>query len=373
MMEPVSPSPTMGARSEVAPRRIAWGVRPFASGDEPQVTQLYEECCDQPQGVAHYRWKLGDTAWPVGAPHVWLADTGERLIGQYAGTPMRFKLGVDEWRIVQVNDVMTSPAFRRQGVLTAVGTAATEAWQMAGVPFLTGLHASGWGSRRQLLGWREQFKGLWMWRPLRPDRLLARRNVPGAASLVASGLHLLWSRAVNTRLALEGRSVKVEPIIEPGPDFDWLWQALRDSYEALVVRDRAWVAYRYVEAPGLGYRLLLARRAGQPVGYLAYRLTAHDDRLIGWIADLFTAPGDIAARAALLRGAVRRLHAEGAESVRVFVGERTPLIRSLQRAGFWRAPGSLAVSIVPLAEGMPHPALRDPNRWFVMAGDFDTV
>ncbi len=351
-----------------------WVARPYRPGDEIALVRLFAEVFGKPLTDAQYRWKVLDSPWPIGAPTVWLADAGGQIGGQYAGTPMRFQLRDAEYRILHACDVMTAAGFRRQGVLTALGLAAHQSWAAAGVPFVTGLHYGGWGTRRHHLGWREQFKAAWVWRPLRPERLLARKwRMPTPALRAAALAGGLWNLAWDRVLGVAARGVAVGPVEQPGPEFDALWAAVRPHYEALVVRDRAWVAYRYSQAPGFGYRLLLARRGEQPAGYLAYRLTAHDGRAIGWIADLFTAPGDGAARAALLRAGLAALRAAGADDVRALVPERTPTYGAFRWAGFLGGPGAFDVSIVPLAPELPVDLLRDPNRWFTMGGDFDVI
>jgi hypothetical protein len=326
----------------------------------------------KPLTDAQYRWKVLDSPWPIGTPTVWLADSGGQISGQYAGTPMRFQLRDTECRILHVCDVMTAANVRQQGILTALGLAAHQAWAAAGLPFVTGLHYGGWGTRRHYLKWRELFKAVWVWRPFRPERLLARRlRLPfpllRATAVAGSLWNVVWDRA----LGLAAQGIEVCPIDQPGPEFDVLWAAVKTKYEALVVRDRAWVTYRYIEAPEFGYRLLLARRGKQPAGYLAYRLTGSNDRTIGLIADLFTAPDDAPARAGLLRYALAALRAAGADDVRALVPKGTALYSAFRRAGFLTGTGGFDVSIVPLALELSFDVLRDPDRWFTMGGDFD--
>jgi hypothetical protein len=361
-------------RIDTTPGQTPWVIRPYQPGDEAQVVRLFSEVFGKPLTEARYRWKVLESPWPIGAPTVWLADAGGQICGQYAGTPMRFRLCGAEQTILHVCDVMTAASFRRQGILTTLGQAAHQAWAPAGVPFVTGLHYGGWGTRRHYLGWREQFKAAWVWRPLRPARLLARRMpLPAPALRAAAAAGWFWNALWDRALAIMARNVEACPIEQPGPEFDALWEALNVRYEALVVRDRAWVAYRYAAAPGFGYRLLLARRGAAPVGYLAYRLTARDGRATGWIADLFTAPEDAPARAGLLRQALNSLRAAGADDVRALVSQGTALHSAFRQAGFLAGPGAFDVSIVPLAPGLPLEVLRDPNRWFTTGGDFDVV
>ena len=355
------------------PRR-AWHVRPYRPGDEQGIVALFGQTFGKPLTEARYRWKVVDTPWPVGAPTVWVADAGDRIVGHYAGTTMRFKIGYEVTRIVHACDSMTAVSIRRQGVLTAVGESAHTAWAEAGVPFVTGLHFGGWGSRRHYLGWREQFKAVWVWRLLRPEQILRRKlKVPRPLGALAATSAGLWNAGWEILLRSAGSGVEVEPVGQPGAELDALWSAVGPAHEGLVVRDRAWVTYRYTAAPELGYRLLLARRHGEPVGYLVYRTSMLDGRVIGWIADVFTAPDDAAARAALLRSALVLLLVAGADHVRALVPTGTALFSAFRRAGFLLRRGEFDISTVPLAAGLPSAMLRDPRRWFTMGGDFDVI
>lgn len=355
-------------------RSAGWKVRPYQPGDEAQVVNLFTEIFDKPLTEEQYRWKVVASPWPVTAPSVWLAQAGGQIIGQYAGTPMRFKRGDEIQPILHACDVMTAEKFRRQGVLTALGTAAHQAWARAGVPFITGMHYGGWGSRRRHLGWQEQFKMVWLWRILRPGQLLSSRlGLPAPLQQsVALAAHF-WNWVWDAVLRLASRQIDVFPVEQPGPEFDDLWTKVGPTYEALVVRDRAWVTYRYHVAPGFGYRLLLARRGDQPVGYLAYRVTDRGGRRTGWIADMFTAPEDAPARAGLLRQVLNVLRAAGAQDVRALVPPGTATFGSFRRAGFLSGTGGFDASIVPLTSDLPKDVLRDPQRWFTMGGDFDVI
>lgn len=356
------------------PEARAWQVRPFAPGDETRIAQLYRTVFDRALPLDQYRWKLVNVPWQTGAPGIWLADAGDRLAGHYGGTPIRFKLGRQQLLTVHTCNAMTDATFRRQGVFSALGTTAHRAWTEAGVPFLIGLPNDQWGTRRKFLGYQEQFKATWYWRPLRPERLLADRyRLPPAAWRPVAALGRLWNAVWDRPLARAAGGIQVEAVDRPGPEFDRLWAALADAYEALVVRDRAWVTYRYADAPRYGYRLLLAKRDGDPAGYLAYRLGQAGAQPMGWIVDIFTGPDDWPARAALLQATLRAMLAAGATSIRTMLPEGTSLVDVFRRAGFRRSRGEFDVSVVPLATDRPPPALTDPERWFTMIGDYDIV
>ncbi|MFQ5751523.1 MAG: GNAT family N-acetyltransferase [bacterium] len=350
----------------------AWDVRPYQPGDEHQIVRLFNAIFDKKITAEHWLWKFKGQPGPV--ENIWLATVGEQIIAQYAGTPMRFKLAGEEHQILHVADVMTATKFRRQGVLTALGRRAHQAWAAAGVPFVTGLHYGGWGSRRQYLGWKEQFRALWVRRVLRPERLLTHRlTLPQLALWGIAGAARIWNTLSDTLLQKPTQGIEVCPVDKPGPEFDELWASVKSRYEALIVRDRAWVTYRYGTVPEVRYRLLLARRQRQPVGYLSYSLRVHNGRRSGLIADLFTAPEDLPTRVALLRFAVKDLLAYGAEDVRALCTTDPAILTPFKRTGFRVTSAGFDVSIVPLTDHLHLEALQDAQRWFSMGGDFDVV
>jgi hypothetical protein len=351
-----------------------WFVRPYRPEDGQRVAELYDEVYHRALDLAFYNWKLHSQQAGSGAPNVWVAESNGRLVGHYGGTPRRFCL---QGRVVparHTSDAMTSAQYRHQGVYSAVGDAAHAAWADAGEPFLFGLPNDKWGSRVAYLNYRRMFPAIWLRRPLLPERLLAERaRVPapllrpvGSAGRAAGRM---WDRPLRQAAA----GVQVESITTPGPEFDELWVLLREEFAALVVRDMEWVKYRYVAVPGCDYYLLLARRANRPAGYLAYRLTEGANGVTGWIMDLFTAPADEAARAALLLDALTALRERGAGSVRVLLPPGTALFQQLRRAGFSPTAGDFGCHIVPLAWPDPPDVFHDPNRWFTMAGDYDII
>jgi len=324
----------------------AWTVRPGRPEDTPAVLELFEQTFGKPLSEAAYRWKLLESPWPLPAPATFVATAGDRVVGHLGGTPLRLRLDGRDVPAVHVCDGMVAEDFRRRGIMTAIGLASNRAWTAGGAALLLALPTQNWVGLRGRLDYRPAFGLGWLWRPLRLGSLLAPRL---------------------------GRGIEVSAVETPGPEFDALWEAIGGQYEALVVRDRAWVTYRYAAAPGFGYRILLASARGRPAGYLVYRVLTARGRPSAWIADLFTAPDDRAASAALVRAACSELRRAGAAALRVFAASGTLVARHLWRVGFLPRRGAYDVRVGPLAHELPWSLLRDPSRFFLMGGDFDVI
>lgn len=358
-----------------------WSIRPFRPGDEVQLVALFAQVFGRALPAEVWRWKIKGYR-PEGAPqveNVWVAEADDgRLIAQTAGLPARVKLAGRIYQAMISVDTMTAPDFRRQGILTGLGAAAYSHWSAAGVSTVLGLLNQQWGSRGQALGWRELFPLAWRRVPLRIDRLLAsshkvpsplRRPAASVGGILALALHS-WRQ----RRGRAGRAgVRVGPVNRAGTNFDELWERLSREYDNLLVRDSGWVNWRYLQAPGFGYRVLQADIGGTLQGYVAYRCAEAQDRRTGFVADLFTAPGARAVAHTLLCAALDDLWAEGAETARVTAPPGSPLDALLRSTGFRPATGAFDFRLVALDPELDVPSIRDTTRWLLTGGDFDAA
>ena len=346
-----------------------WTIQAYRSGDERALVALFERVFGRAISQAHWRWKLKQQPTPV--ENVWLALDGDAPIFQYAGIPTRFRLPAGETTAMVSVDTMTAPEWRRRGLLGSVGRVVYEAWRAAGIPFVLGLPNERWGSRAGALGWQPLFALQWLARPLRPEAILARRlKLPALARLTWLGA--AWNRALRLR-APGDAAIQVRRVERAGPEFDQLWRRCETEALVSVVRDSAWVNWRYLDSPALAYRVVLAERGGQPVGYAAYRAQAHAGGKAGFIADLFAARPDQRGRAALIARTLAALYAEGVDNAVTLAIPGSPLYRDLRRAGFMRSRGAFGVQLVPLDPALPLEMLRDPHSWNLAGGDFDVV
>lgn len=348
-----------------------WSIRPYKSGDEDQIVNLFNATFQKNITEKQWLWKF--MGCEIDVANVWVAVSEGRIIGHYGGTPMRFKLGDEVRTILHVADVMTEKAFQQKGVLTTLGDAAHARWKTSGIPFVTGLHYGGWGTRRHYLGWKEQFRAVWLVRPVDPKGLLQKKETfPSALKWPAQTAMNLNNASSEFLLKWRSKQISVEPISTASALFDEIWDTLKTSYPACVVRDQRWINYRYVSAPEVNYRILVAKRVDQPVGYLCYSMHRSGTLKSAHIVDLFTSPEDTAVRAGLLSFMIRELRQTDIHLIRMLCPQNTHLGRFLLLSGFLPTKQGFDMSIVPLQHASLS-ALASAKRWFTTAGDFDVV
>jgi hypothetical protein len=360
---------------------VDWHVRAYRPGDERQLVGLYAEVFGRPRLIEAWRWKLlGRDGSPE---NVWVAVTSEgRIVGQYGGIPLHIKLRGEIHPAVHAVEAMTSPDYRRQGMLTRLGSTAHDAWAKSGRVMVIGLPNEQWGTRNRALGYTDLFPLGWLRFPLHMERVAVRPGkLPRPFARPAAALGGAGSRAwrslsrAQMRRKTAGAGLSVDEITSPSADFDRLWASLSPMYDNCVVRDSSWVGWRFIAAEGYHYGVLLARSEGEPVGYIAYRLVESAERTTGYIADIFVGPDGQAVTAKLLEAALDDLSARGAGTVMATAAPGSALHGHLRSMGFLpgRASTAFMFEIVPLQPGVEPATLADPRTWHITAGDFDVI
>jgi hypothetical protein len=343
-------------------------IRPWHPGDEAGIARLFERAFGKSISVEHWMWKLRPRPPPF--ENVWIGCSNGQPVFQYAGMPIRFKLGHEVVPAVVSVDTMTAPEFRRRGLLTRAAGEAYAAWRERGAAFVIGLPNENWGSRARALGWLPLFPLQWLIRPLRPEVVL-RRRLGWEVLARLEFLGTLWNAAFDRRLR-PSPDVQVEAAAEVGREFDEIWDGARGGADFCTVRDRSWVDWRFFACPSRSYKVAVARRRRIPCGYVCQAVMGSGLRTSAYLADLQCARSDLQARDALLAYAIAEARRGGAASLHALAVPGSAEFSALRRLGFFPRR-EFRVEIVPLRAGLPLDRLRDPARWHLTGSDFDVV
>jgi len=346
-----------------------WTIRPSNASDTDPLIELFRAAFGRSITSAHWQWKLQHLSAPVA--NDWIALDGNRPIFHSGGIPIRYQLPTGEVTGMVSVDTMTAPEYRRRGLLTQVGQQMYSAWREGGIPFVIGLINDQWGSRAPALGWQPLFPLRWLIRPLRPAAILARRlRVSGAAQLRL--IDSLWNSVLDTRTPMDS-SLQVRLLDRAGSEVNEVWKRCQQEAGVSIVRDSAWVNWRYRDCPSFPYQVLLVERAGMPVAYAAFRVERTPRSTLGYIAELLGPRHEPAVMGTLIRQTLAQLRAAGAELAAAQVPSGTWYYAALRRAGFVWTWGDFSVQLVPLDASVPMDFLRNQANWTMWGGDYDSI
>jgi hypothetical protein len=329
-------------------------LREYRPGDETAILESFNRIFAavdptfRPRTEEFWRWQfLGNPSGSL----VLLAWTPEgRVAGQLGNVLQRVWL---EGRLVtfsQAVDSMSDPALRqglkRESLQARLGNAYAETY--AGPE--PGKHALLWGA-----------------------------PVPAAWRV---GKTFIRYEVIRTQLKLSASPLEVRAAAAPGVEVEaasafpeevaFLFERVAAGRGAIAVRDRTQLDWRYVEHPERRYRIALARRGGELVGYSVFTRGPFDgEEDEGLLCDWLVLPDDVDVRGALLVDLAEHARAEGVERIVAVFPDSMPEWEHFQGAGFRAAP--TRYTIVG-RECVPGKDMRWMNaHWHYTLGDTDLV
>jgi hypothetical protein len=312
-----------------------------------------------------------------------VAKSAGLVNGHIAVLPRRYKVGAGTMAGSVVVNAITHPDFRGRGIFMVLHEDTFRSPDARGIAFSFGFanQNSERGCFRHL-GYREIVRmPLWIL-PLNLPRILAsqpsKRTIPWqAAARAAQPLARLWR---SLRRPRRPDRIAIDRITDFGPAFDDLWRIAANTADNILIRDRALLNWRFVQAPTRQYDLFAARSGGRPIGYLAGRTTLAEGLRWGIIVDLLTENTKEGRDAAASLVAAYNQHAlkEGADVAAVLMLRHTSPALALRRNGYIVCPPSLLPREFPALlrwyAAEPAPArFFDPEAWFLTLADYDAV
>ncbi len=237
-------------------------VRRFKAGDEAAVLDLFARSFHVHRTLAQWTWKY--RLDPYGAEHISLAFEAQRLVGQYAGYPVPFRIAGRDVIAHQIGDTMTDPAIRHfgRGPTSVLGRTALHFYET----FCEGQVGFNFGFNVSNI---QKFS----MRFLRSDRVF-----PIAYRVRQAPLPPI------TRSSRWIRGYQLELVKDVNPDFDELFARVAEDYHFLIRRDAQYLRWRYLECPDVPYVIVAIRKWRRLVGWIVYRIR---DNRFAWGDALF--------------------------------------------------------------------------------------
>jgi len=320
---------------------------------------------------------------PGGRAVEFLTRNQDLVTGHIALVPLRYKIGKGAATGSMAINAITHPDYRGRGIFIILHDLAFKAAPAEQIAFTFGYAnlSSEKGCLRHL-GYRK-LANLPLWvLPFNLPRIIAaqpsKRSLAWRAAAWAAQPPLtLWRWARRPR---KGSSADIRKIAKFGPEFDDLWAAASQNLDNILVRDRTFLNWRFVEAPTRRYDLWAAFSGSRPVGYLAGRSIEIKGLRWGFIVDLFSedTPAGRAAASRLVAAFHAHLAGEGTDIAASLMLRHAPAARALRRNGYAVCPPSLLPREFPalLRWNMPEPPpprFFEPSNWFITLADFDAL
>ncbi len=249
-------------------------IRGYHPGDENAICALFEKVFGKPMGktesLRHWRWEFLEN--PADGLFVKLAWDNERLVGQYAASPVQMYANGSNSTATLSHDTMTDPEYGGLGIFRVAAEALYREQTNAGQGFIYGFpNRNSIHGFIKYLQWQQIMPAPVHIRPVRISKSISRKifhseTGPSAAS---------ESAFQDAASLLTGKSGKYKLHVETefGDWADDLWMRCRNQHRLWAVRNKAYLNWRYVTKPENKYHIVSIWQGFQPAGYVVIACT----------------------------------------------------------------------------------------------------
>jgi len=338
----------------VSTRHAGLTLRPYRPGDEEGILALFQRVFGQERSLAHWRWKFQDNL--VGR-HIMLGVTepGE-VVGQYATIPVRATVDGKRFIFSQPVDSMIDPDYRRglkkPGLFVSIFLQFRDEYcrpdraaVMYGFPIPEPLRIG-----QRLMGYV----------PLHPIVKLVK-PIGGAPHRTP------WQQLVE--LLHRGR-VQVREVNRFDLSGDRLWARCERELRVAIVRDAAYLNWRYAECPDVKYRLLQAEeRISHRVCGLAVLRLGVRGQPVALLMDWMVPQGDWVTADRLLKRSCQEAESAGLTELQAWMPRSSQWHEYLLRWGFYAIDSDYIFSAITYTPELPLERLHP--LWYYTMGDSD--
>lgn len=369
----------------------SWTIRDYEIGDETAIVEIFERVFKKTMGpsesVEHWRWEYADN--PVGPMTIKLIWDDERLVGQYAVSPRKIWSCGQERLAALSLDTMTDPDYGRQGIFSGSAEGCYETMTQRNFSFVYGFpNANSIGGFERRLAWKIVMKTPVLVKALDVGELIASKlGVPLLGGALAPASRLLlrapgFANRVRSQIAtrLDG-ALAEEPTVREFESFggwaDELWLRCREQHQIWVIRDRAFLSWRYDRRPESTYHRLLVDVAGETVGYAVLCIAQREQGLVCFVMDLLVDLEAHGAHDALLDAVETHARSQSCAFVSAMVGPDSPTRGALLRNAYLPLPEKLFPQEMYFGAralgGFGEEELTEPASWQLSWGDVDVL
>jgi GNAT superfamily N-acetyltransferase len=353
-----------------------WVARPYRERDDKGIFELTRDV--YPHRDYNFDEWLRRRHWlnglnPAGDSIMWIAENDEGIVGYDSAVCMEMKLGESQVTGIIGVDTMTHPQYRRQGIYITLRRKRDAEFENRGIKLAYGFGGKGeahpigkrhFGSQDihttsvliRSLKWHNLMESRTQ------NRILTRLGVFGG-SVLQGTIYRIKKMAVPSGLMIR-KAPKFDERID---DF---WSEISRRYQIMLVRNRAFLNWRYVDIPDIEYSILLAEKDGKIVGYLVFRTLWWERVNVSVIFDILAESHNIAQ--CLVMGAVRHAQEDDADLVYCSMMADRQVIGSLRNNGFMPLRfASHTFTSDFIAADIPREFVLNPKNWYAQIGDSD--
>lgn len=342
-------------------------IRKLEVGDRESFLECFNEgipsCCKEP---SDFDWQYIHN--PAGSIIGFGAFLGKKLVAIYVVSPVRFQVGNEMVVGAQSMDTLTLPCAQRQGLFKKLAMQTYQNLIQEGFVKFT----YGFPNQNSKHGFVKYLN----WALLDPCYFLVRVL---NASCIARKIKLPFKLSFPLPIFPPWKPEYLVTQVDRLPTgLDLLWASFRKAFPIAVVRDEAYLRWRFEKKPKAHYRYFEVRTTGGALeGIGIMRVMDKVEGRVAYLMELMAHPGQRKAMSELLCFMMQKARLEKAEIMATRMGKNHPFYNLFRKHGFfslpeWFYPAKVYPGYVA-HDATFQPLLGNQRGWYFSYADDDTL
>jgi ribosomal protein S18 acetylase RimI-like enzyme len=321
---------------------------------------------------AYWDWQYKNL--PSGKSLVYAAWDDDKIIGYYHVPVYKYFINGEEKLIGNIQDVAVNPKYRGVGLFRQLAEFANADLDTSEVELIYTFPND--KSIRTFLKYNcfKQVSRVPAYiRPIRSGGILKSKvNLFGLEQIVGWIVDLiinLFTRSMNLTHA------SVELVTEVSDELTNLFTEYNSSFENHLVRDKAWLDWRYLKSIRGKHHIFAIRESGK----LTATIVLKEDEMLNnpslLVLDFACKKGKEESLLSLINQVQKQPKLTGFKSNLIFISGLAPVLTSLGSIGFFKIPEKLNPRVLNLltrsSSNLDESTIMDENNWLLTLGEWD--
>ena len=356
-----------------------WSIRSYEKGDENGIFELMkavypEKKYDREKWMRWWKWMYMDN--PAGDSRIWIADHNSRIVGSRSVILVKMKIAGETVMASQNTDLMTHPDYRRQGIFSALEKKSFNQLKDEGIcitySFPSNMSYPGYMKSGEFF---DTCALQTMIKPLNLENVLKRRIKNKFLLKIYTVIEYLFINIfyrAKEPPEVDGLTItKISSFDDRINDF---WKNISNDHETIVIRDKEYLNWRYVDVPNVDYTIYLAEEDEEIRGYIVFGC-AKQDQLSGHIIDIITPLDRTEVIHSLLSKAVKHFKEEKVDVIFCKMVADKILYKIFRKNGFISSRFIIKSEFIVRINSpkISEAYLKDKKKWFIQLGDSDFI
>ncbi|CAD6491099.1 MAG: Acetyltransferase (GNAT) domain protein [Candidatus Argoarchaeum ethanivorans] len=365
-----------------------WSIRSYEKGDENGIFELMKAVPEYPtlekeKWMRWWNWKYMDN--PAGVSGIWVADHDGKIVGSRSTILVKMKIAGKPVMGSQNTDLITHPNYRRQGIFSALEKKSFDQLKDDGICITYSLPGPmSYPGYMKSGSFFDTHALQTMIRPFNLENALKRRiknEFLLKICAVTGNIFINIFYRAEKRPEVNGLTItKISSFDDRVNDF---WKKISNDYEIIVVRDKEYLNWRYVDIPNVRYTIYLAEEREEICGYVVLECVKEEGLSCGHILDIVAPLDRPEVIHSLLSKAIKYFKQESVDVIfckmiadKIFykIFRKNGFISShfisflSKRFGIWNKH-VVRINSSKISETY----LKDSKNWFIQLGDSDFI